>query len=565
MKKTNKIFFVLTILISLFTLSCASTPDAAEEKIDEVIENDNSEAEQETQNSEETVPDDLTDLEEKIEEFEILPELPEEISEPDEIENAEPETEKETAPVVIIPEEKPVLEPVEQDSHDIDLIRDALEETKELKAEMEKAKLKAETEAARLEQELEKLRQQQEIIASSENQEKNQNIDSNADTVQQDIYTSNGNAVAQTPVENKDSENRVNNSDSNNIYPEINTYNQKQNDESDSSNDENLIETQEEEEYIPPKPSRTVKMLKNQFIDIVYPGKGWIYQGALDQEGNQDTRNKYFIFGGRKLGGKDQTFTLRSRVAGNYLLHFYKADALTGDYIDDYLEVIVEEKPASPDVRILAPSYAEAVPEKPTITADTIKTEKEKVLVSKNETNNNENSEPAAKKTAVQSTVSPVVSVTSENDTAGKTVIQTTESIPDSSNPTVNDLNGRKEAAPLESVKLSKSEVSVPTTEEDLQLLSSDELLSKAQDNYNSKNYTDALKTITVFFDKAASRIDEGLYLQGQILEDKSPVQNIKDAIESYDLVVRNYPASKLWDKANKRSIFLKRFYINIR
>lgn len=95
--------------------------------------------------------------------------------------------------------------------------------------------------------------------------------------------------------------------------------------------------------------------------------------------------------------------------------------------------------------------------------------------------------------------------------------------------------------------------------------MSQDELLELAQKYYSEKKYQQAFSAISKFFDKATARLDEGLFLQGQILEEKSPVQNIKSAIESYDLVVNNYPSSSLWEKANKRSIFLKRFYINIR
>lgn len=95
--------------------------------------------------------------------------------------------------------------------------------------------------------------------------------------------------------------------------------------------------------------------------------------------------------------------------------------------------------------------------------------------------------------------------------------------------------------------------------------MNENQLLDSAKKLYEEKDYPKAFSAITKFFDKATSRLDEGLFLQGQILEEKSSVQNIKDAIESYDLVVNNYPSSSLWDKANKRSIFLKRFYINIR
>ena len=92
-----------------------------------------------------------------------------------------------------------------------------------------------------------------------------------------------------------------------------------------------------------------------------------------------------------------------------------------------------------------------------------------------------------------------------------------------------------------------------------------EELLTLAKKQYESKEYEKALETLKQFFAQAVLKIDEGLFLQGNILESKSNVRNIKNAIDSYDLIVRDYPASSLWDRANKRSIYLKRFYINIR
>ena len=89
--------------------------------------------------------------------------------------------------------------------------------------------------------------------------------------------------------------------------------------------------------------------------------------------------------------------------------------------------------------------------------------------------------------------------------------------------------------------------------------------MKTARSLYDEKQYAQAFDTIKLFFDKAVEKMDEGLYLQGQILEAKSEVQNIKGAVDSYDLLVKNYPASRLWDAAKKRSIYLKRFYINIR
>ena len=322
-----------------------------------------------------------------------------------------------------------------------------------------------------------------------------------------------------------------------------------------------------EKEVEPPVPSRSMTVKRNQLIDVVYPGKGWIYQENIDEEGNSDVRNKNFIFGGRKLGGENQSFTLRSRVPGKFLLHFYKNDTLTGNYIDDYLEVIVTDEAAdSSSGHIMAPSYAEVVPPKAKITAETVKAEK------RAEQQKSEKAEEEAKKAPAASTSekAPERSVSSEKGVAAvsvpeesgvKTVVQTSDSKPDEHSPSVNVPGVRTDSS---SAKKTPEKNGAPELK-NTSSLSADDLLKTARSLYDEKQYAQAFDAIKLFFDKAVEKMDEGLYLQGQILEAKSEVQNIKGAVDSYDLLVKNYPASRLWDAAKKRSIYLKRFYINIR
>ena len=322
-----------------------------------------------------------------------------------------------------------------------------------------------------------------------------------------------------------------------------------------------------EKEVEPPVPSRSMTIKRNQLIDVVYPGKGWIYQENIDEEGNSDVRNKNFIFGGRKLGGENQSFTLRSRVPGKFLLHFYKNDTLTGNYIDDYLEVIVTDEAAdSSSGHIMAPSYAEVVPPKAKITAETVKAEK------RAEQQKSEKAEEEAKKAPAVSPAekAPERSVSSEKGVSAvsvpeesgvKTVVQTSDSKPDEHSPSVNVPGVRAESS---SGKKTPEKNSTPELK-NTSSLSADDLLKTARSLYDEKQYAQAFDAIKLFFDKAVEKMDEGLYLQGQILEAKSEVQNIKGAVDSYDLLVKNYPASRLWDAAKKRSIYLKRFYINIR
>ena len=292
------------------------------------------------------------------------------------------------------------------------------------------------------------------------------------------------------------------------------------------------------------KPSRSMTIKKNQYIDITYPGTGWIYLGQKDNK-------KDFTFFGRKLGGKDTSFTLRAKNPGTYLLHFYKNDPLTNSYIDDYLEVIVENKETSSTEHILAPNYATIVPPKVTITAETRKENKKQNINKTVDENKNKQQKTQEEQTQNVASKKPI-------DSSVKTVIQTqdeenTNEIPETSN-TQNIIETKQEENNTQN-----------KTNQNLDKLKESELLALAKKQFANKEHSNALFTLEKFFEKAVSKIDEGLFLQGQILESKSDVQNIKGAIDSYELIVKSYPASAYWTQANKRTIFLKRFYINIR
>ena len=292
------------------------------------------------------------------------------------------------------------------------------------------------------------------------------------------------------------------------------------------------------------KPSRSMTIKKNQYIDITYPGTGWIYLGQKDNK-------KDFTFFGRKLGGKDTSFTLRAKNPGTYLLHFYKNDPLTNSYIDDYLEVIVENKETSSTEHILAPNYATIVPPKVTITAETRKENKKQNI---NKTvDENKNKQQKTQEEQIQNSITK-----KQIDSSVKTVIQTQDA---------ENTNEISETSNTQNIIETKQEENNTQNKpnQNLDKLKESELLALAKKQFANKEHSNALFTLEKFFEKAVSKIDEGLFLQGQILESKSDVQNIKGAIDSYELIVKSYPASAYWTQASKRTIFLKRFYINIR
>ena len=294
-----------------------------------------------------------------------------------------------------------------------------------------------------------------------------------------------------------------------------------------NSAESNSQEEKTEPEKIPVIPSRSVSMKNSQYLDIVYPGKGWIYLGE------EDGKNLMRYFG-RKIGDKNTSFSLRSREEGKTILHFYKNDQLTGAFIDDYLEVEIKGKNFSAE-RILAPDYSSIVP-------------------------------PAQKNVNQEKISSPEIS-SQKNELS-----ETSPKIPEEKKVDKKDSENENPAT-QNSAEISSSNEVVPSQEISSTSIeknnssdsSADELLKAAQENFNSKKYKDSLACLESFFEKADSRIDEGLFLQAQIFESNSSERNIKSALDNYETIVRRYPQSSVWKKASERVTYLKKFYFNIR
>lgn len=314
---------------------------------------------------------------------------------------------------------------------------------------------------------------------------------------------------------------------------------------------------------IKPKiPSRDMKMQKNQFLEISYPGSGWIYLG-------DDTGRESFSYMGRKIGSTETVFTLRSKLEGEALLHFYKNDALTGTVIDDYLKIIVQGKSTTND-RVKAPSYALVVPPKPqrkaavqTPLVENTKnssasheTDKTPETQKTNITQNQEQKKPSIAQASAKDNLQDL-----NEESGSKTVIQNTqtkaeiEEDPDMfvGEAVVEDLMNPSETKSSENL--------IPSNE----LNSSDQILELANKCFSEGKYKETLAHLDDFFEKATTRIDEGLFLKGRTLETPSEVRNIKEALDTYETIVNQYPQSINWEKAKERVIYLKKFYFNIR
>lgn len=252
-------------------------------------------------------------------------------------------------------------------------------------------------------------------------------------------------------------------------------------------------------------PSRKISLKIGQTLEIEYPGSGWIFMGATDN-------SKDFTFLGKKLGTENTKFSFKAKNPGNKILHFYKNDILSQNYIDDYLEVeILKEKDSSAKT-ISAPEYRQQI-------------------ITKNQQNNEENS----LETEIEQTQ------TSKNNDFENNSIEKTKT---------NDEE-------LIFDETSNNENKTSLSEEEIE-----SLLIEAKNLFDEKKYQESLSKLNLFIEFSNENRDEALFLQGQIYESNSDYKNIKKALESYKNLTKNYPASSYWDSANKRIIYLTKFYL---
>ncbi len=289
---------------------------------------------------------------------------------------------------------------------------------------------------------------------------------------------------------------------------------------------EPVIEIQEEAEEIIITPSRSVSLKKGETLVVTYPGTGWIYMGSTSEYNNLASR-------GRKLGTTDTKYTLLAKEAGTQIHHFYKVDNLTGEYIDDYIEVTVLDKKGKSSTVVNAPDYSQLVPKKPESPAKSTQSQAQTQTQVQTQTKTEETK-------AVESKPA---------ETKAKTETK------------AESKNQQKETVVEDAQEDSVIVIDEEEAEEEIDL---SQLLNNADSAVNAKKYDDAYPLLVQYLEFSTDNRDLALYLLGQILESDSKYKDIKQAVETYQTLCDSYPASKYWEAANKRIVYLKRFYINI-
>lgn len=498
--KARTFLFLFTSIFSLYILnSCASSPkneenltqaeQSSDKKTEEIPENqlENKEISQDSLENEENLEKSL-ETEENLQNSENTQNKPEndenqlseKIDEDELLADSENETEE---------TQEDFVEPEVKDSPFVEETKTAADEQNPESSENKQNKAQDIPETNEEEPELLPKTEEYEKKSEEENPQTDENLELNENSMEnQENLPQNG----QEPESKAE------------LSEEIEEEEPKENTEQTESNPQKT-------------PSRSMTAKNNQYVDIIYPGRGWIYMG--EDEG-KDQILRYF---GRKLGTENTTFTLRTTKSGETVLHFYKNDVLKGEYIDDYLEIKVLEESAKPNERAKAPSYEESVPQKPVRLEKKAETQEE---------------------TQKTDEIKNIEEKTSDNEQK--------LSSQDETNLKKNDVSNNV-----------SNEVSRPEQKKSLKI-DTKNLLEQAKKDFEAKSYAQALSEVQQYLDTQNTRIDEALFLQGQILEADSEVKNIKSAIDSYNSLIKNYPASTFWQEANRRKIYLNRYYVNI-
>nr|MCR4952541.1 tetratricopeptide repeat protein [Treponema sp.] len=281
----------------------------------------------------------------------------------------------------------------------------------------------------------------------------------------------------------------------------------------------------------------------------------------------------------------DTTYTLLAKEAGTQLHHFYKTDNLTGNYIDDYLEVTVNETKGKSSTKITAPAYAEVIPPRPEQTRPEQTRSEQTQKIQESADGKTENAENLQNELETDANSSQYDENTAAQNKVQNTKTDTKISTTKDENQTKSDTNktdAKQNNSNQQNKKTNVQQTKPSYSDDDIEFLedvdeeeeyeeksapveNTEELLEQAKSLFNEKKYTEANTCLSVFFEYASTRRDEALYLQGQIYESESSVKDIKKAVETYKNLIQNYPASPYWDKANKRIIYLNRFYFEAR
>ena len=265
-------------------------------------------------------------------------------------------------------------------------------------------------------------------------------------------------------------------------------------------------------------PSRSVTIKKKQYLDVTYPGEGWLYMG-------DENNSKALSFKGREQKGNTTLLKFYADRSGEALLHFCKQDILMDTYIHDYLLVIVE-KTSGNKQHISAPEY---IPPAAASAENEEETDISLNIENETEITEEEISEEQEEPVEEEVIISSGISLADEPDV----IFSFGDGI---------DFFG-------------------DSSDDDYY----QQLIDEANDAFFAGRGQEAVDKAQIVIDDGSYFSDEAYYIQAQVYETNQDMLDVNKAYELYKTIVDYYPESSYWSKASKRVTYLDRYYFQIR
>ena len=316
-----------------------------------------------------------------------------------------------------------------------------------------------------------------------------------------------------------------------------------------------LSETPDEEVVF----SRTVRATAGQLIEIPFRGTGWVYLGEL-------ASRRGIIYESRRLDPEGQSFIFRAEAAGTYSLKFYKQDFIREFILNDYVQVLVGEAPASPGAGWFNPPVdrgrVAAEPRWPS------SLEEARRGSHNGQTGSAQAVQPESSAQAAEGAAQSGTSA----QAPGTAPPQTTK--PSGRAVSAGDIAPGIAPAPMEtpppdSALMTDNTASpVANTAQVPQTMPPDSppesFLQKAREEFEAGRTASAIALLDQFRERYPAGSDEAYWLYGQFYEANSPSRDILTALDYYRRLVREYPQSGRYNDARRRIAYLERYYINI-
>jgi hypothetical protein len=263
--------------------------------------------------------------------------------------------------------------------------------------------------------------------------------------------------------------------------------------------------------------SRIVRLTVGQILEIPFRGTGWVYLGELgNRRGMSYNSRNLDVEAGLTIG---QTFVFLAEAAGTYILKFYKQDFIQDYIINDYVQVIVGESTEDSGTALRGRDRVIAEPRWPSVQGL-----------------------GAIGEAKTQTGSGEADGWTSQSP--GRTVQEPEKTI---SEPQTGEIS-----EPLQTDTVSSIE-NLP------------EYIRRAKQEFDAGRIEAALTVLDTLRQHYPLGSDEAWWLYGQLFESNSSLRDIRLALEYYRRLVREYPQSSRAADAQRRIVYLERYYFNIR